>query len=83
MEVDSYDAEQYSIIGDARRGAPRGWYHHSTYSMADGRTTWQEHCVLLDENLKVVRQGVASEIKPAQVTSESEEKLLMRALASA
>lgn len=83
MDVDSYDAEQYHLVGDSRRGSPRGWYRHADYSTADGHTLWQEHCVLLDQNMKPIREGFASERKPAQVTAESEKELLMRALAGA
>jgi hypothetical protein len=77
------DAGQYILVGDATRGVPRGWYHQLSYGTADGRTTWNEHCVLLDSNLDVIRENFVSMPQPSVDISAAERSILMRCVINA
>lgn len=83
VEAEAYDGEQYFLVGDIQRGLPRGWYCSSTYSTADGLTTWSEHCALLTADFAVLREAFCTEPMPADVTSAAERAFLMRCLANA
>lgn len=83
IDADNYDAEQFILIGDSLRGAPRGWYHQSRYSTADGRTLWHEDCALLTSELAILKEASIAEPMPPSPSSDQERAILMRCLANA
>ena len=83
VEADNYQAEQYILLGDATRGAHRGWYHCSSYGTADGQTTWNGHCVLLNSGLAILKENSYSVPQPSANISAAERSVLMRCLTHA
>jgi hypothetical protein len=83
VEADSYQAEQYILLGDATRGAPRGWYHSSGYGTADGQTTWSGHCVLLNPSLAILKENSYCVPLPSADISAAERLVLMQCLTHA
>jgi hypothetical protein len=83
IEADNYEADQYILVGDAMRGAPRGWYQCLSYGTADGQTIWNGRCVLLDSSLTILKENSYCVPQPSADISAAERSAMMHCLVNA